>query len=501
MPSIALGQGSGAVAKASPAAVGTLFCAIAGAAALLVLRWKKAAKNAPPVFNMGLPFIGGMIQFLKDPLVLLAKGREKHGDCFQVSLLAKQMICLVGEEGHEFFFTMDKYLDQAKMYAFTIPVFGRRVLYDVDYSRRMCQIRFIRERLTPESLVSYTGTLDGEVAKFFEQEWQGDEGIRDIRAAMIECLSRTSVCCLMGKEMRAKLNSEVVPGRTVSDLLHDLEQGMLPLSVFMPSAPVPRHRRRDEARQLLQEFFEPVLATRRKLADEMAGIDFLQKVLTSTYPDGSSATDEEVVGFLIAAFFGGMHNSSITTSWSTLEIFSRPELVEELKAEQAAALGGLDPSLPFTYEAYEAMPKLRSAVMETLRLHPPLMLLMRTVEEDVNFKNYTIPRGSMVAVSPTVAGTLPELFPNPEIFEPKRFLNEPPNQFSFIGFGAGRRICKGQEFGYLQIMAVISKLMRLYEIETLDGVTKPTIGEGMVIAPSQPCRVRYTRRPIFRNAK
>mmetsp|Transcript_109276 Transcript_109276/g.204973 ORF Transcript_109276/g.204973 Transcript_109276/m.204973 type:complete len:502 (-) Transcript_109276:130-1635(-) len=491
--SIVVGQGSSTASKITSTTTTSLVCAIAGFAGLLILRWKRK-QNEPPSFNMGLPIIGGMIQFLKDPLVLLAKGKEKHGECFQVNLMGKQMICLVGEKGHEFFFTMDKYLDQAKMYSFTIPIFGKKVLYDVDYSKRMCQIRFIRERLTPDSLKSYVETLENEILQYFSEEWSGDEGVRDIRAAMIECLSRTSVSCLMGNELREKLNVEVAPGRSVSDLLHDLEYGMLPLSVFMPSFPCPRHWRRDEARRLLQDFFVPVLAERRKHKDKMKGKDFLQKVLTSTYPDGSSASDEEIVGFLIAAFFGGMHNSSITTSWSILEIFSRPALAAEIMAEQATALGGLDPSLPFSYEAYEAMPKLRSAVMETLRMHPPLMLLMRTVEEDVPFNGYKIPRGSMVAVSPTVAGKLPEIFPNPDVFEPMRFLEKPPNEFAYIGFGAGRRVCKGQEFGYLQIMATISMMMRTYEIETLDGVTKPTIGEGMVIAPSQPCRVHFKRR-------
>merc|ERR1719436_821415 len=100
-----------------------------------------------------------------------------------------------------------------------------------------------------------------------------------------------------------------------------------------------------------------------------------------------------------------MHNSSITTGWSTLEIVSRPELVKELLSEQHAVLGG-GAEKTFTFEGYEKMKKLRSTVMETLRLHPPLMLLMRTVEADVNYKKWKLPRGSVVAVSPNVAGML-----------------------------------------------------------------------------------------------
>merc|ERR1712187_1064730 len=171
---------------------------------------------------------------------------------------------------------------------------------------------------------------------------------------------------------------------------------------------------------------------------------------------------------------------------------SRPKLVAELKAEQADVLGGAN--APFTFEGYGKMKKLRSAVMETLRLHPPLMLLMRTVEQDIVYKKFDIPKGSVVCVSPNVAGMLPESYPNPAEFKPLRFVDGAPSEFDYIPFGGGRRLCKGQEFGYLQIMCVISHLLRTYDLSAPDGVTKSTIGEGMVIAPSQLCRVQYRKK-------
>mmetsp|Transcript_27868 Transcript_27868/g.64532 ORF Transcript_27868/g.64532 Transcript_27868/m.64532 type:complete len:121 (-) Transcript_27868:20-382(-) len=119
---------------------------------------------------------------------------------------------------------------------------------------------------------------------------------------------------------------------------------------------------------------------------------------------------------------------------------------------------------------------------------------MRTVEADIPFKQYKIPKGSVVAVSPNVAGTLEDSFPSAAEYQPFRFEKGPPNEFAYIPFGGGRRLCKGQEFGFLQIMCVLSYMLRNYDIEALDGVTKPTIGEGMVIAPSQPCRVHYKKK-------
>jgi len=484
-------KGSSALASTLVPA-GASICVFAG---LLIRRWWRSRKAPPQMFTcLGLPIVGPILQFLKDPLQLILKGHKRHGECFKVDFLAKEIVFLVGKEGHEFFFTMDKYLDQAKMYSFTIPIFGPKVLYDTDYSTRMCQLRFIRERLTDDCLGSYIGTLEREVRQFLREEWPGAQGTVDIRASMIECLSRTSIRCLMGSELRSRMRSGA-EGQSICELLHTLEQGMLPLSVFWPSAPIPRHRARDAARRQMHEFLVPILEERRQKMAQ-GGVeedDFLWKVMSSSYPDGRPVSDEEIVGFLVAAFFGGMHNSSITTSWSTLEIFSRPELVAELQREQREVLGDGGADAPFTFEAYRRMRKLRSAVMEVLRMHPPLMLLMRTVEADVSFKHYSIPRGSVVAVSPNIAGTLPDCFPEPLEFRPERFVDKAPSEFAYIPFGGGRRLCKGQEFGFLQILCVLSHMLRMFDLEVVDGVTEPTVGEGMVLAPSQPCRVRYSR--------
>jgi sterol 14-demethylase len=443
---------------------------------------------------MGLPVLGPIIQFLKDPMELIRKGYEKVGSVFKVNFLAIDMVYLVGPEGQHFFFNNDNVLDQEKMYKFTVPIFGPGILYDVDFAKRTQQLHYIRQRLTDKYLRSYTMALEEEVVNFFEECWSGSEGVVNIRDSMQELLTRTSVRCLMGQELRHHMTHRV-GGKSIVELLHILETGMLPLSVFWPSAPIPRHRQRDNARRLVHELIEPILKQRRaKMKDGPAEADdFLQSVLDATYPNGEAITDEEIVGFLVAAFFGGMHNSSITTSWSCLEVFSRPDLVSELLEEQRATLSSDTGS--FTFEGFKKMKKLRSAVAEVLRMHPPLFLLMRTVLEDTKFKEYTIRRNSVVVTCPNVSCMLDDVYPNASTFDPKRFIAGEGDPWAYIPFGGGRRICKGKEFGYMQVMCAISHMLRHYDLELLDGVTKPTIAQdGMVIAMAQPCRVRYTRK-------
>merc|ERR1711862_254223 len=97
---------------------------------------------------------------------------------------------------------------------------------------------------------------------------------------------------------------------------------------------------------------------------------------------------------------------------------------------------------------------------------PSIEMLMRTVLQDMKLKQYTIPRGSVVVISPNISHTLPECFPDPGNFQPMRFVNavmkSDGTDLSYIAFGGGRRACKGQEFGLLQIVCAMVHMLRNY---------------------------------------
>ncbi|CAK9075097.1 unnamed protein product [Durusdinium trenchii] len=316
-----------------------------------------------------------------------------------------------------------------------------------------------------------------------------------------------------------------IGSRSTSETLRHPSPGMLPMSVFWPNAPIQRHRERDQARREIHEMIKPILrpGATAKGGYGLHGAYYQQR--NSTYPDGRPITDEEKTEPKGNGTVDGDrrlfdrrllrrnaqqrdHHILVDAARfqkreaARLELFSRPELVQELLEEQRAALGSDD--APFTFDAYEKMKKLRAAVSEVLRMHAPLFLLMRTVEQDVEFKayrstetedGYTIRRGSVVACSPNVSQMMDDVYPKAETFDPKRFIDGIKDEFSFISFGGGRRVCKGQEFGYLQVQCAWEPQLRHYDIDCIDGVPSPTIAQdGMVIAPTQPSRVSYKRK-------
>jgi sterol 14-demethylase len=152
-----------------------------------------------------------------------------------------------------------------------------------------------------------------------------------------------------------------------------------------------------------------------------------------------------------------------------------------------------------SFQALREIPVLESALKEALRLHPPLVLLMRVAKQDIDIAGHVIPAGTMVAASPAVSNRIPDDFPEPERFDPSRY-REPRqedlvNRWTWIPFGAGRHRCVGSAFAMMQLKAIFSVILRDYEFEMAqpsesyrDDVSK------MVIQLQQPCVVRYRRR-------
>ena len=152
-----------------------------------------------------------------------------------------------------------------------------------------------------------------------------------------------------------------------------------------------------------------------------------------------------------------------------------------------------------SFQALREIPRLESALKEALRLHPPLILLLRVAKEDLPVGDYVIPKGAMVAASPAVSNRIAADFPEPDAFDPSRYV-EPRqedliNRWTWIPFGAGRHRCVGSAFAMMQLKAIFSVLLRDYTFEMAqpsDSYRDDT--SKMVIQLEQPCRVRYRRR-------
>nr|GLL43994.1 sterol 14-demethylase [Ipomoea trifida] len=474
--------------------VGLLLIATLVAAKLIAaLILPRSKKRLPPTVK-AWPVLGGLVRFLKGPIVMLREEYAKMGSVFTLNLVNKNITFLIGPEvSAHFFKAPESDLSQQEVYQFNVPTFGPGVVFDVDYSVRQEQFRFFTEALRVNKLKGYVDQMVMEAEEYFSK-W-GESGEVDLKYELEHLIILTASRCLLGEEVRNQLFDDV------SALFHDLDNGMQPISVLFPYLPIPAHRRRDRARKKLAEIFTNIISSRKRTGK--AENDMLQCFIDSKYKDGRQTTESEVTGLLIAALFAGQHTSSITSTWTGAYLLCNDKYMSTVVDEQKNLMRKHGNKVD--HDILSEMEVLYRCIKEALRLHPPLIMLLRSSHSDFSVTtkegiNYDIPKGHIVATSPAFANRLPHIYREPNTYDPDRFSPERDEDkaagpFSYISFGGGRHGCLGEPFAYLQIKAIWSHLLRNFEFKLISPF--PEIDwNAMVVGVKGKVMVRYKRRKL-----
>jgi sterol 14-demethylase len=441
--------------------------------------------HLPPRARGGLPGLGHLLELRRDPLALLQRIHDEHGEIGEMNLAGNRVVLLYGAEAQEAFFRApDEQLDQAAAYPFMKPIFGPGVVFDATPEQRKQAMR--NQSLRDKFMRGHAETIAAEVERM-TAEW-GESGEVDVLDFFSELTLYTSSSALIGKAFRDELGPEYV------DLFKDLERGTDALAYVNPYLPLPAFRRRDRARRRLVAKLEAIFE--RRARDGGTYQDLFQILHGLRDPQGRPRySGEQITGMFISMMFAGHHTSSVVASWALLDLLMHPEWLARVQAE----LGGLyADGREVSYQALRDIPLLECCLKETLRLHPPLIILMRKVMHDFHYRQWTIPAGRTVAVATAVSNRMPEHFPDPARYDPARYSpgrEEDKQAFAWIPFGGGRHRCVGAAFAMMQLKAIFSILLRRYAFELAQP--RDRYGEDhskMVVAVRQPCRVRYRRR-------
>ncbi len=444
------------------------------------------AAKEPPTLKGGLPLIGHMIPFARNPFLFMKEVSDQLGEIVQFKIFNQRMVLLTGDEASTLFYRSDdEQLDQSAAYKLMTPIFGEGIVFDAPIERKNQQLRMLMPALRGEAMRNHADKILIEIEELARQ-W-GDEGEIDLVAAMKQLTINTATHCLLGQEFRYELTDEF------ASIYHDLEKGVNALAYSFPNLPLPSFRQRDKARKRLHELVRGIVKKREQQTDKRT--DMFQMLIDTRYDDGSELSTDEITGILVAAIFAGHHTSSGTAAWVLLELLKHPHILRDVRRE-LDDLFGSDGTV--TFQSLREIPKLENTLKEVLRLHPPLIVLMRQVAEDLYFKDYVIREGDMVWASPPVTHRMQHLFDNPEVFDPERY-NQPRNQdknlMAYQPFGGGKHKCSGNAFAMFQIKAIFAVLLRRYDFELVDPPHSYVDDYGeMIVQPKSPCRIRYRLR-------
>jgi cytochrome P450 len=208
--------------------------------------------------------------------------------------------------------------------------------------------------------------------------------------------------------------------------------------------------------------------------------DILSLLLQATHEDdGLPMTDVELRDELMTLLVAGHETTATALSWAFERLLRTPGAIERLRDE--AIEGGT---------AYAD-----AVAHETLRLRPVLPVVLRRLTQDVRIAGHDLPAGTTVAPSIVMIHRRADVYPDPHVFRPERFLDTKPGTYTWIPFGGGVRRCLGAAFAMFELRVVLQEVVRHADLRA-SGVD----GEGVkrraiTLAPARGASVIRDPRP------
>ena len=211
--------------------------------------------------------------------------------------------------------------------------------------------------------------------------------------------------------------------------------------------PFTQMRRGVKGRERIVAYFSQQIPLRR----ERGGDDLFSQLCRATHDDGALLSAQDIVdhmSFLMMAAHDTL-TSSLTSFVAMLAL--NPEWQAKLRDEIASLK--LAPTEPLSMEALNGLPLAEMAFKESMRMKPPVPSIPRRATREFSFGGYTIPAGTLVGINPIYTHHMPEIWPEPDRFDPLRFTDEAQrarHRFAWVPFGGGAHMCLGLHFAYMQ---------------------------------------------------
>jgi len=253
--------------------------------------------------------------------------------------------------------------------------------------------------------------------------------------------------------------------QAITDVMEMFDLVLVPFADWLVHLPLPRMRRFRAAQRALDEVIYGIIAARRA-ADEDRG-DLLSMLLRAQDMEGASGgmTDRQLRDEVITLFLAGHETTANALTWTWVLLGRHPEVEQHLHREIDDVLRGRVPSA----DDLPQLPYTRAVVSESMRLYPPAWTMGRRAVVDYRWDGHRIPAGSLILMSQWVVHRDPRFWPEPDRFDPQRWLSEAKAhpRFAYFPFGAGNRVCIGEGFAWTEAMLVLATIAQRWRL-TLD---------------------------------
>jgi cytochrome P450 len=446
---------------------------------LLKHEWKTIALAEPPpgsglrpvIGDAGLPIIGHMVEFFRGgPDFAMRIYRTLGPVSYSYSPALAAVLALGPDATQTVFSNRNKDFSQ-RAWDPVIGPFFKRGLMLLDFDEHLFHRRIMQEAFTRSRLSGYVEHID-QVVSAVVANWPTNNTRFLIHPAMKELTLDVASMVFMGhepgtdSELVTKVNKAFTTTTRAGNAI--IRRGVPPFTWWQGV----------KARELLENYFAQRVKERR----DANGSDLLSVLCNTEDEDGNRFTDDDIVSHMIFLMMAAHDTSTSTTTTMAYHLAANPEWQERCRDESARLGDG-----PLDIESLEKLEDLDLVMNESLRMVTPLPLNFRRAVRDTDLLGYYVPAGTDVVTWPSLNHRLPELWTNPEKFDPERFM-EPraehkKHRYAFAPFGGGAHKCIGMAFGQLEIKTVIHRLLRRYRLELIRPDYKPRYDWGGMPVP------------------
>jgi pentalenene oxygenase len=415
-----------------------------------------------------LPVLGHALQFRSRPFEFLAS-LPAYGDLVCVRMGTRPAYVATHPE------TVRQILVNSRTYDKGGPVFEkaryflRNGLATSTYETHRRQRRTMNPLFHHERLPLYV-KVAGEVVADATAQWRNGQVI-DVTDAMFAMTTRTTALTLASAAMDEAVISEV------SRLYADITEGVYTRTVapfnLLTRLPTKATRRYLGACARMWEIADMIINAYR--ADPLDHGDMLSVLIASKNQDGSPLEHEELKDQVIILITGAVETLGTALAWTFHLLAQHPELERRAHQEARDVLG----DRPATWDDVANLAFTSRVVMESMRIRPPTWMLTRQTTRTTTLAGHRLPAGATVMFSPYMIHHRPDIYADPERFDPERWLparSAGLPQGSFIPFGGGGRMCIAERLSNAEATAMVATILARWQLHGLpDAQVRPVL--------------------------
>jgi cytochrome P450 len=399
----------------------------------------------------GWPIIGNTLSLLADPKGFVEKRAERYGLVHRTRAFGVTNVALLGPEANQLVL-----LDNEKLFSSTLGwdfVLGRvfpRGLMLLDFEEHRLHRRAVSVAFKSGPMQSYLSQLNAGIAKSL-LHWPCGREFKFFPAVKRLTLDLAATSFL-GAELGPEL--ETVKRAFIA---------MVAASIAIVRKPLPGTglSRGVRGRALIVEYFNRQIPARRS----HGGDDLFSQLCRATWDDGSFLSNADIIDHM--SFLMMAAHDTLTSSLSSFvyRLATNPDWQEKLREEHRTLAISRGQPLPF--DRLDNLELTEMAFKEAMRLAPPVPAIPRRAVRDTEFMGVRIPAGTGVSINPLFTHYMPEIWPEPERYDPMRFGAEATrsrHKFAFVPFGGGAHMCLGLNFAYMQAKCFAWHLLNNFQV-------------------------------------